>query len=76
VAGNQDLNRFILNVQKIKKDIPDPLSLGVKPNTNLPNLYYDVGQYISLNTRSGKWGTGTMEIIQEQLQGEITGLSG
>ena len=27
------------------------------------NLYYGVGEYISVNTRSGKWGTGAIEAI-------------
>jgi predicted nuclease of restriction endonuclease-like (RecB) superfamily len=40
------------------------------------NLYYGVGEYISANTRSGKWGTGAIESISEQLQGEIPGLRG
>jgi predicted nuclease of restriction endonuclease-like (RecB) superfamily len=45
-------------------------------NTELLNLYYGVGEYISANTRSGKWGTGAIEAISEQLQGEIPGLHG
>ena len=40
------------------------------------SLYYSVGQYISANTRSGKWGTGAIEAISAQLQGELPGLHG
>jgi predicted nuclease of restriction endonuclease-like (RecB) superfamily len=40
------------------------------------SLYYSVGRYISANTRSGKWGTGAIEAISAQLQGELPGLHG
>jgi len=49
---------------------------AVNANSELLGLYYSVGQFISLNTRSGKWGTGAIERISEQLQGEIPGLYG
>jgi predicted nuclease of restriction endonuclease-like (RecB) superfamily len=42
----------------------------------LLTLYYGVGKYISTNTRDGKWGTGAIESISSQLQGEIPGLNG
>ena len=45
-------------------------------NAEMLNLYYAIGQYISANTRSGKWGTGAIKAISEQLQGEIPGLNG
>ena len=40
------------------------------------SLYYNVGRYISANTRSGMWGTSAIETISSQLQGEIPGLHG
>ena len=45
-------------------------------NAEMLNLYYGIGEYVSVNTRSGKWGTGAIEAISEQLQGEIPGLQG
>ena len=45
-------------------------------NTELLNLYYCVGRFISSNTRLGEWGTGAIGAISEQLQGEIPGLHG
>lgn len=39
-------------------------------------LYYDIGNYVSDNTRSGKWGTGAIEEISRQLQIELPGLRG
>ena len=40
------------------------------------SLYYGVGKYISANTRSGKWGADAIEMISNQLQGELLGLKG
>jgi hypothetical protein len=45
-------------------------------NADMLNLYYGVGEYISANTRSGKWGMGAIDEISKQLQGEIPGLHG
>jgi predicted nuclease of restriction endonuclease-like (RecB) superfamily len=39
-------------------------------------LYYSIGQYVSVNTRSGKWGTGAIDEISRQLQLELPGLRG
>jgi len=39
-------------------------------------IYYDVGNYVSINTRTGKWGTGAIEEISRQLQIELPGLRG
>jgi len=45
-------------------------------NLELLSLYYSVGDFVSLNTRSGKWGTGAVETISKMLQSEIPGLRG
>jgi predicted nuclease of restriction endonuclease-like (RecB) superfamily len=39
-------------------------------------LYYNIGRYVSENTRSGKWGTGAIDEISRQLQSELPGLRG
>ena len=39
-------------------------------------LYYDIGNYVSVNTRLGKWGTGAIEEISKLLQVELPGLRG
>lgn len=39
-------------------------------------LYYAIGKYVSENSRTGKWGTGSIEIISAQLQQELPGLRG
>ena len=40
------------------------------------SLYYGVGLYVSANSREGKWGTGAIELISEQLRRELPGLHG
>jgi predicted nuclease of restriction endonuclease-like (RecB) superfamily len=45
-------------------------------NVEQLTLNYNVGRYVSGNTRSGKWGTGAIETISNQLQTELPGLRG
>jgi predicted nuclease of restriction endonuclease-like (RecB) superfamily len=45
-------------------------------NAEQLTLYYNIGGYVSDNTRLGKWGTGAIEIISKQLQTELPGLRG
>lgn len=40
------------------------------------SLYYGVGLFVSANSREGKWGTGAIELISEQLHRELPGLHG
>lgn len=39
-------------------------------------LYYAIGKYVSANSRAGKWGTGAIELVSNQLQQELPGLKG
>ena len=39
-------------------------------------LYYGIGKYISINSRSGNWGSGAIDAISEQLEKELPGLKG
>ena len=65
------------DVQKIKALIlQSRYQSAYKANVELLNLYYNVGRYISLNTRSGKWGTNAINSISQQLQGELEKLHG
>lgn len=45
-------------------------------NQEMLALYYGIGRYISQNTRKGKWGTGAIKYISEQLKSELPGLRG
>ena len=42
-------------------------------NREMLALYYAVGEYISLNSRTNTWGTGALEFISQQLQQELPG---
>ena len=69
MENNQNLRPFTQDAQKIKNAIwQSRYRSASNANTNLLSLYYGVGRYISANTRSGKWGTGSIEMISEQLQ--------
>ena len=45
-------------------------------NAEQLKLYFNIGRYVSANTRTGKWGTGAIEEISSQLQAELPGLRG
>lgn len=45
-------------------------------NAEQLQLYYRIGRYVSENTRQGKWGTGAIETISQQLQSELPGVRG
>lgn len=40
------------------------------------SLYFGVGLYVSANSRKGKWGTGAIKTISDQLRRELPGLRG
>lgn len=64
-------------VQKIKSAIlQSQLEAAKAVNQRALALYYGVGKYVSDNTRNGKWGTGAIETISEQLRRELPGLRG
>ena len=73
----QDLMPYMDAVQIIRNTIlKSRYQTAAIANTGMLSLYYGVGRYISENTRTGKWGTGAIETISKQLQGEIPGLRG
>lgn len=45
-------------------------------NAELLNLYYNIGEFISLNSRNAKWGSGAIKAISALLQKELPGLRG
>jgi predicted nuclease of restriction endonuclease-like (RecB) superfamily len=76
MEDNKDLLSYAEAAQKIKNAIlQSRYRAAANANAEHLNLYYGVGKYISANTRSGKWGAGTIEMISEQLQGELPGFS-
>ncbi|MDR0853350.1 MAG: PDDEXK nuclease domain-containing protein [Clostridiales Family XIII bacterium] len=49
---------------------------SISANVEQLTLYYNVGCFVSENTRTGKWGTDAIESISKQLQGELPGVRG
>ena len=45
-------------------------------NKEMLSLYYNIGEFISINSRNAKWGTGAIKTISELLQKELPGLRG
>ncbi|GHU15992.1 hypothetical protein FACS1894163_04530 [Spirochaetia bacterium] len=64
-------------VQKIKAAILQSRYLAASvANAEQLKLYYAIGQYVSENSRTGKWGAGAIDSISSQLQQELPGLRG
>ena len=40
------------------------------------SVYFGIGKYISLHSRTDVWGTGALEAISKQLRRELPGLRG
>lgn len=72
-----EILRYNDDVQIIKTAILQSQYRAAKAtNAEQLALYYAVGGFVSANTRKGKWGTGAIEAISEQLQRELPGLRG
>ena len=71
------LSRYGDAVQAIKQAILKSQYEATKGvNAQQLALYYSIGRYISVNTRSNTWGTGAINAISLQLQKELPGLRG
>jgi len=45
-------------------------------NRELLSLHFNVGEFISINSRNVKWGSGAIAAISDLLQKELPGLKG
>ena len=64
-------------VQTIKNAILQSQSRAVQMISGAQlSLYFGVGLYVSANSRNGRWGTGAIKTISEQLRRELPGLRG
>lgn len=72
-----ELTLYRQAVEAIKAAILQSQYEAVKDvNVRQLSLYYNVGKYVSRNTRSGFWGNGAIDSISGQLQKEMPGLRG
>ncbi|MBO7595796.1 MAG: DUF1016 family protein [Bacteroidales bacterium] len=68
---------YIQAVKAIKEAIQTTrLRTSRLVNRELLSLYYAIGKYISLNSRSAQWGSGAIAAISQSLQQELPGLRG
>lgn len=73
----QENDDYSVAVNSIKDAILRSQYQAVKlVNREMLSLYYDIGRYISINSRSGFWGMGAIESISERLRRELPGLRG
>ena len=70
-------NDFVAAVNDIKLAILQARARAAQvSNVEALKLYFFVGGYISMKTRSAKWGTGAIHALSERLQVELPGLRG
>lgn len=71
------INNYIEAVEVIKTAIlQSQYQASKKVNTEQLALYFGIGQYISVNSRDGYWGTGALAVISQRLQKVLPGLRG
>lgn len=71
------ITRYKEAVQMIKTAILQSRYRAARAaNAEQLKLYFNIGRYVSANTRTGKWGSGAIEEISNQLQAELPGLRG
>jgi len=72
-----DITIYSKAVKEIKNAIlQSRYRAATNANAEMLTLNYNIGRYVSENTRSGKWGTGAIEQISKQLQTELPGVRG
>ena len=70
-------NNYAHAIKAIKQAIlKSRYQAALLANREMLLLYFSVGEYISKNSREGKWGTNAIEVISAQLQKELPGLRG
>lgn len=72
-----EINGYGKAVEAIKAAILQAQYAAAKStNAQQLRLYYAIGSFVSDNTRCGRWGSGALKAISEQLQREMPGLRG
>ena len=72
-----ELSQYVLAVKEIEHAIiKSRYRTARNVNKEVLSLYYWVGNYISVNSRIGKWNTNAISVISKLLQQELPGLTG
>lgn len=76
-AQHSEYADILLAVGEIKKAIIDcRYQLAKIVNRQVITLYYNIGEYISIRSRTGHWGTGAIKTLSTLLRQELPGLRG
>ena len=71
------MKEYVEVLSQIKSEILSSRYLIAKmANRELLNLYFKVGKVVSEKAASGKWGSGTIKKLSDDLQNELKGLRG
>lgn len=72
-----EMKEYVAVLRQIKSEILSSRYLIAKmANRELLNLYFRVGKVVSEKAASGKWGSGTIKKLSDDLQTELKGLRG
>ena len=75
--SNLIISQYVIAVKEIKNAIIDSRYRAARSvNKEVLSLYYWVGNYVSVNSRIGKWNTNAISVISKLLQQELPGLTG
>ena len=75
--SEQDLSQYVSAVREIKNAILDSrYRVARQANKEVLQLNYGIGRFISVNSRSAKWGSNAISVISKMLQQELPGLKG
>ena len=75
--SEQDLSQYVSAVREIKNAILDSrYRVARQANREVLQLNYGIGRFISVNSRSAKWGSNAITVISKMLQQELPGLKG
>ena len=73
--SEQDLSQYVSAVKEIKNAILDSrYRVARQANKEVLQLNYGIGRFISVNSRSAKWGSNAITVISKMLQQELPGL--
>lgn len=74
---SQTDNQYVEAIKAIKSAILQSRYTAARlVNREMLSLYFSIGEYVSLHSRAGAWGTAALAVISRQLQQELPGLRG
>ncbi len=76
-TSQSEYSDILIAVNAIKRAVIDSrYQLAKLVNKQIVTLYYNIGEYISVRSRDGHWGTGAIKTLSILLRRELPGLRG